>query len=134
MDNARLTALRAHMAEAGIDAYIVPTADDHESEYVGEHYKARAFCTGFTGSAGICAVTQEDAVLWTDGRYFIQAAREIEGSGFRLLRSGANKRRQPLILSKTDKWDERSLNHVKKYSQHFNTGAAEGPDGDGPQR
>ena len=88
MDNARLTALRARMAEAGIDAYIVPTADDHESEYVGEHYKARAFCTGFTGSAGICAVTQEDAVLWTDGRYFIQAAREIEGSGFRLLRSG----------------------------------------------
>ena len=76
MDNARLTALRARMAETGIDAYIVPTADDHESEYVGEHYKARAFCTGFTGSAGICAVTQEDAVLWTDGRYFIQAARQ----------------------------------------------------------
>ena len=45
MDNARLTALRARMAEAGIDAYIVPTADDHESEYVGEHYKARAFST-----------------------------------------------------------------------------------------
>ncbi|MGI5883392.1 MAG: aminopeptidase P family protein [Candidatus Spyradocola sp.] len=88
MDNTRLTALRARMAERGIDAYIVPTADDHESEYVGEHYKARAFLTGFTGSAGICAVTQTDAALWTDGRYFIQAAREIAGSGFRLMKSG----------------------------------------------
>ena len=84
----KLSALRAKMAQRGIDAYIVPTADDHESEYVGEHYKARAYLTGFTGSAGVCAVTREDAALWTDGRYFIQAAREIAGSGFRLMKMG----------------------------------------------
>ena len=88
MTETRLAALRAGMAREGIDAYLIPTADDHESEYVGAHFKARAYLTGFTGSAGLCAVTAGDAALWTDGRYFIQAANQLKGSGVRLMRDG----------------------------------------------
>lgn len=84
----RIEALRARMREAGLFAYVVPTADYHESEYVGEHFKVRAYLSGFTGSAGTLAVTQEEACLWTDGRYFIQAAAQLEGSGIRLMRMG----------------------------------------------
>ena len=64
----RISKLREKMAEQGIDFYIVPTADFHQSEYVGEHFKARAFITGFTGSAGTAIITTKDARLWTDGR------------------------------------------------------------------
>src|SRR5699024_6579274 len=78
----------ARMREAGLFAYVVPTADYHESEYVGEHFKVRAYLSGFTGSAGTLVVTQREACLWTDGRYFIQAAAQLEGSGIRLMRSG----------------------------------------------
>ena len=70
----RLAKLRALMEEKGIDAYVVPTADFHQSEYVGEHFKARKFITGFSGSAGTAVITKTEARLWTDGRYFIQAA------------------------------------------------------------
>ena len=65
---------------------MVPTADFHESEYVGEYFKARAFMTGFTGSAGTAVITQEKAGLWTDGRYFVQAERQLDGSGVTLFR------------------------------------------------
>lgn len=82
----RLQALRAEMTKRGIDIYIVPTADFHESEYVGAYFKARAFLTGFTGSAGTAVVTQKAAGLWTDGRYFVQAERQLEGSGITLFR------------------------------------------------
>ena len=71
----RLEKLRAKMQEKGIDIYIIPTADFHQSEYVGEHFKAREYITGFTGSAGTAVVSKTEARLWTDGRYFIQAAR-----------------------------------------------------------
>ena len=71
----RIARLRALMAEKGIDAYVVPTADFHQSEYVGEHFKARKFITGFSGSAGTAVITKTGAYLWTDGRYFVQAAR-----------------------------------------------------------
>lgn len=72
------------MAEREITAYIEPTADPHQSEYVADHYKTRAWISGFTGSAGIVAITQDKAILWTDGRYFIQAEKQIAGSGFEL--------------------------------------------------
>lgn len=72
----RLKELRQEMSKRGIDIYIVPTADFHESEYVGEHFKARKFITGFTGSAGTAVITMEEAGLWTDGRYFVQAAKQ----------------------------------------------------------
>ncbi len=84
----RIAALRALMKERGYDVYLVPTDDNHQSEYVGEHFKARAFITGFTGSAGTAVITQTEAGLWTDGRYFIQAAQQLEGSGVALFKMG----------------------------------------------
>ena len=82
----RIAELRVLMKEKNIDAYVVPTADFHQSEYVGEHFKARKFITGFTGSAGTAVITLDEARLWTDGRYFTQAAKQLEGSGVELMR------------------------------------------------
>ena len=82
----RLSALRKCMQEKHIDIYIVPTADFHQSEYVGEHFKARAYITGFTGSAGTAVITLHDAKLWTDGRYFLPAAKQLEGTGVTLMK------------------------------------------------
>ena len=82
----RLSALRKCMQDKHIDIYIVPTADFHQSEYVGEHFKARAYITGFTGSAGTAVITLHDAKLWTDGRYFLQAAKQLEGTGVTLMK------------------------------------------------
>ena len=76
----RLQALRKEMEKRNISIYIVPTSDFHESEYVGEHFKARAFITGFTGSTGIAAITATEAGLWTDGRYFVQAENQLKGT------------------------------------------------------
>ena len=76
------------MKEAGIDVYLIPTADFHNSEYAAEYFHTREFFSGFTGSAGTLVVTQEEAGLWTDGRYFIQASSELEGSGASLMKMG----------------------------------------------
>ncbi len=76
------------MREAGIDIYLIPTSDFHESEYVGGHFKAREFMSGFTGSAGTLVVTQTQAGLWTDGRYFIQAEAQLKNSGIDLYKMG----------------------------------------------
>lgn len=84
----RLRQLREKMEERKIDVYVVPTSDFHESEYVGGHFKAREFITGFTGSAGTAIITMEEAGLWTDGRYFIQAAAQLEGSTVTLYKMG----------------------------------------------
>ena len=86
--NERLAQLRGLMREREISIYIVPTADDHASEYVGEHYKSRQFITGFTGSAGTAVITPEEAGLWTDGRYFVQAAKQIADSEVKLFPMG----------------------------------------------
>ena len=80
----RIAALRELMQEKGIDACVVPTGDPHMSEYTSDHYKTREFITGFTGSAGTAVVTMEDAGLWTDSRYFLQAADQLCGSGVTL--------------------------------------------------
>lgn len=85
-----LDLLRREMAKEGIDAYLIVSDDDHASEYVGEYYKCRAFVSGFDGSAGTLVVLQEEAGLWTDGRYFIQAEQQLVGSGITLYRSGEN--------------------------------------------
>ncbi|WP_418875131.1 aminopeptidase P family N-terminal domain-containing protein, partial [[Clostridium] scindens] len=82
----RITSLRALMAEKSISAYVVPTADFHQSEYVGEHFKARQYITGFSGSYGTAVICQDDACLWTDGRYFFQAEQELAGTGVRLMK------------------------------------------------
>ena len=88
MSAERIEALRAKMQERNIDMYIVPTSDFHESEYVGDYFKARKYLTGFTGSAGTAVVTKEEAGLWADGRYFIQAERQLAGSPVTLYRMG----------------------------------------------
>ena len=84
----RISQLRQLMKEHDIDAYIIPSSDNHQSEYVGDHFKARAFITGFTGSAGTAVITQQTAGLWTDGRYFIQAEQELAGSEIQLFKVG----------------------------------------------
>ena len=84
----RLEALRRLMKEKNIDAYLVPTDDFHGSEYVGDYFKCRKYITGFTGSAGTAVVTMDMAGLWTDGRYFIQAADQLQGSTVELFKSG----------------------------------------------
>lgn len=85
---AKIEQLREKMAERGMDAYLIPTSDFHGSEYVSGYFKCRKYMTGFTGSAGTAVITMEDAGLWTDGRYFVQAAAELSGSGVELYRSG----------------------------------------------
>ena len=82
----RIAKLRSLMDEKNIDAYVVPTADFHQSEYVGEHFKARKFITGFSGSYGTAVICKDDAGLWTDGRYFFQAENEMAGTGVRLMK------------------------------------------------
>ena len=72
------------MQENKVDAYIIPSTDPHLNEYVPDHYKARAWISGFTGSAGTVVITFNKAILWTDGRYYIQAARQIKDSEFEL--------------------------------------------------
>lgn len=84
----RIHALRERMKEKNIDAYLVPTDDFHASEYVGEYFKCRKYITGFTGSAGTAVIMQDMAGLWTDGRYFIQAAQQLEGTGVTLFKMG----------------------------------------------
>lgn len=84
----RLAKLREYMSEKNIDAYIIPSSDNHQSEYVGDHFKCREFISGFTGSSGTVVVTMEEAGLWTDGRYFIQAEKELEGSTIKLFKMG----------------------------------------------
>ena len=82
----RLAALRKKMQENNVAFYIVPTDDFHQDEYVGDPFKARVYITGFTGSAGTALITETEAFLWTDGRYFIQAAKELEGSTVELMK------------------------------------------------
>ncbi|MBC8630210.1 aminopeptidase P family protein [[Eubacterium] tenue] len=84
----RLSILRKYMNEKNIDAYIIPSSDNHQSEYVGDYFKCREFISGFTGSAGTVVVTMAEAGLWTDGRYFIQAENELKGSTIKLFKMG----------------------------------------------
>lgn len=85
--NEKLALLRQEMEKNGLDAYIVPSADPHLSEYVPEHYQFRRWLSGFTGSAGTVAVTKEKSGLWTDGRYYIQAENQLSDSEIELFRA-----------------------------------------------
>ncbi|NLY08423.1 MAG: aminopeptidase P family protein [Tissierellia bacterium] len=87
MEN-NLLKLRQLMNEHRIDAYIVGTHDPHNTEYLSDYYKSREWITGFTGSQGIAIITQKDAFLWTDGRYFIQAEKQMRDRGFKLMKIG----------------------------------------------
>lgn len=88
MISERIQALREKMKEYGMDAYLVPTSDFHGSEYVGDYFKCRSYLSGFTGSAGSLVVTMDMAGLWTDGRYFLQAADQLAGTGIDLFKMG----------------------------------------------
>ena len=81
-----LDAVRKMLADNGADAVIIPSNDCHFGEYVPDYFKVRGWLSGFDGSAGTLVVTTSDAALWTDSRYFIQAARQIEGTGIRLMK------------------------------------------------
>ena len=86
MINQRITKLRQLMKERGIDLYIIPTSDFHQSEYVGSYFEARHYMSGFSGSAGTLIVREDEAYLWTDGRYFIQAEKELADSCIQLMK------------------------------------------------
>ena len=88
MINERINELRQLMKKRQIDAYVVPTSDPHQSEYLADFYKTREYITGFTGSAGLAVITKNEAGLWTDGRYFIQAENELKNSEVKLFRIG----------------------------------------------
>ena len=82
----KLAAIREAMKVQGIDGYIIPSSDPHISEYLPERYKCIAWASGFTGSAGTLAITQDFAGLWTDSRYFVQAVEQLAGTGFELVK------------------------------------------------
>lgn len=82
----RVSALRNYMREHGLDAFIFPSTDPHTGEYVPDHWKSREWISGFNGSAGTAVVTLDDAALWTDSRYFLAAAEQLEGTPFRLMK------------------------------------------------
>ncbi len=88
MINNRVASLREQMKEKQIDCYIIPSFDAHQSEYVADHWKCRAWVSGFTGSAGTVVVTMDKALLWTDGRYHVQAEKQLEGSEYILMKQG----------------------------------------------
>ena len=79
--NQRLQDLREVMRREHLAAFIFPSTDPHQSEYVADHWKGREFISGFNGSAGTAVVTLHSAALWTDSRYFIAARQQLEGTG-----------------------------------------------------
>lgn len=88
MIQTRLQQLREKMSSRGITVYVIPTSDFHGSEYISDYFKCREYMSGFTGSTGTLLVTETEALLYTDGRYFIQAERELQGSSIRLMKMG----------------------------------------------
>ena len=88
---AQLQQLREAMAREKIDVYLITMDDEHQSEYVSDHFREIAEVTGFTGSAGTFAAAKDKAALWTDGRYFVQAEKQLEGTGIELMKSGVDK-------------------------------------------
>lgn len=84
----RLEAMRAAMRASGIAAVIIPQTDPHQGEYLADHWQVRRFLSGFTGSAGSLVVTADKALLWTDSRYFLQAAQQLDGTGIELMKEG----------------------------------------------
>ena len=87
----KISPIRQKMRNLGLSALIIPSEDPHKSEYVAEHWQKRKWLTGFSGSAGTAVLTMDKAILWTDFRYYIQAERQLAGSGFELFRMGEKK-------------------------------------------
>lgn len=109
----RITSLRQQLQDHQLDAYLIPSADPHQSEYVASRWKSRKWISGFTGSAGLVIVTPDHAGLWTDSRYFLQAETELAGSGIQL-----HKQVVP-----------HAPEHVQWLAEHLPQGAVVGLDG-----
>jgi len=109
----KLILLRKSMKDHGIDAYVIPSSDPHQSEYVADHWLSRSWISGFTGSAGIAVVTQDHAGIWTDSRYFLSAAEQLKNSEF--------------VLHKVIK--QFTPLHVTYLKEHLQAGAVVGIDG-----
>lgn len=104
----RLEALKNEMTAQNLSAVIIPQNDPHQSEYIAEHWQARRYFSGFTGSAGVLVVLHDKAALWTDSRYFLQASEQLEGTGIELMKDGLNE--TPSIVSwlvENIPWDSR---------------------------
>ena len=86
--NERVERLRNYLRGKGLLAFIFPSTDPHQGEYVPAHWQTRQWISGFDGSAGTAVVTISDAALWTDSRYFIAAEKQLEGTPFRLMKDG----------------------------------------------
>lgn len=86
----KIRGVREWMDKEGLDALVVPTDDPHGSEYLAEHWQCRRWLTGFTGSAGTAVVTRDEALLWTDSRYWLQAEEQLSGTEFRLMKDGVD--------------------------------------------
>ncbi|MFA7492945.1 MAG: aminopeptidase P family N-terminal domain-containing protein, partial [Proteiniphilum sp.] len=84
----RVSAIRQFMEEKQLDLFIVPSTDAHLSEYPPKHWESRKWISGFTGSAGTAVITKDKAGVWTDSRYFLQAADELKDTGFELFKMG----------------------------------------------
>lgn len=84
----RLDAFRAEMKKQGVAAAVIPQTDAHLGEYIASHWQVRRWLSGFTGSAGTLVITATEALLWTDSRYFLQAAEQLEGTGIKLMKDG----------------------------------------------
>lgn len=115
----RLTLLRQKMQEQKIDAFVVYTADPHMNEYLPEQWKERAWLSGFTGSYGYMAVTQKAAGLWTDGRYFVQAARQLAGSGIHMYKEGFAKSYIDWLISHTKEGNKVAVNALATSHTHW---------------
>ena len=107
----RVRTLRTYMQEKGLQAFIFPSTDPHCGEYVPEHWMTRQWISGFDGSAGTAVVTLEDAALWTDSRYFIAAADQLDGTPFRLMKDGLEE--TPTITE----WIDRTIKSSKSKIQ-----------------
>lgn len=99
----RLNALRREMQKEGMTAWLTPSGDPHLSEYVADHWKCRAWLSGFSGSAGTLVVTESESLLWTDGRYFVQAEQELAGTETKLMKMATTG--YPTVLE----WLEKNL-------------------------
>ncbi len=87
---ARIEQFRQEMQQAGIAAAVIPQSDPHQSEYLAEHWQVRKWLSSFTGSAGTLVITAERALLWTDSRYFLQAADQLNGTGIERNKEGSS--------------------------------------------
>ena len=102
MINKRIEQYRELMKKQNINLYVIPTADDHQSEYISDYYKTRVYMSGFTGSAGTMVITQDDAAVWADGRYHVQAENQLKGTCVSLYKMGLDG--VPSVMQQVEEW------------------------------